>query len=481
MINIPFQLSVILPEIIIALSAMFILLVDLYIKDPEKKIIYALSQLSLLVTAIIIAKQSLESTQIVFNGMYISDNLASYLKLLSLISSSIVFIYAKPFLQKRSLLSGEYFSLSLFSLLGIMLMISGNNLLIIYMGLELLSLCLYALVAINRDNLLATEAAMKYFVLGALASGLLLYGMSMIYGITGSLDLNYIASEINQSNISPSILAFGLVFIVVGIAFKFGAVPFQMWVPDIYQGATLPMTMMISSVPKFASVALLIRILFHGLESSVEDWQQMLLIMALLSMLIGNIAAIAQTNIKRMLAYSTISHVGFIFFGFMSGTVNGVSASLFYVTCYALMSLAAFGSIIILSNKDKDFELIDDFKGLSHRNPTIAFLIMLTMLSLAGIPPTVGFYAKFSVLQAAIDANIIWPTIIAVIFALIGMYYYLRIIKIMYFDKPLSMKKIVVSRESVALLFINSGSLLILGLSPKYLMSIAALAASMSI
>ena len=333
MINIPFQLSVILPEIIIALSAMFILLVDLYIKDPEKKIIYALSQLSLLVTAIIIAKQSLESTQIVFNGMYISDNLASYLKLLSLISSSIVFIYAKPFLQKRSLLSGEYFSLSLFSLLGIMLMISGNNLLIIYMGLELLSLCLYALVAINRDNLLATEAAMKYFVLGALASGLLLYGMSMIYGITGSLDLNYIASEINQSNISPSILAFGLVFIVVGIAFKFGAVPFQMWVPDIYQGATLPMTMMISSVPKFASVALLIRILFQGLESSVEDWQQMLLIMALLSMLIGNIAAIAQTNIKRMLAYSTISHVGFIFFGFMSGTVNGVSASFFFFPC----------------------------------------------------------------------------------------------------------------------------------------------------
>ena len=254
-------------------------------------------------TAIVIARQSFEATQYVFNDMYVSDTLASFLKLLSLISTSIVFIYAKSYLQKKSLLSGEYFSLTLFALLGIMLMISGNNLLIIYMGLELLSLCLYALVAINRDNLLATEAAMKYFVLGALASCLLLYGMSMIYGITGSLDLRLIADGLNQIDISPSILAFGLVFIVVGIAFKFGAVPFQMWVPDIYQGATLPMTMMISSVPKFASAALLIRLLFQGMESVIADWQQMLLIMAILSMVIGNIAAIAQTNIKRMLAY----------------------------------------------------------------------------------------------------------------------------------------------------------------------------------
>ena len=305
--------------------------------------------------------------------------------------------------------------------------------------------------------------------------------MSMIYGITGSLDLRLIANGLNQIDISPSILAFGLVFIVVGIAFKFGAVPFQMWVPDIYQGATLPMTMMISSVPKFASAALLIRLLFQGMESVIADWQQMLLIMAILSMVIGNIAAIAQTNIKRMLAYSTISHVGFIFFGFMSGTVNGISASLFYVTCYALMTLAAFGSIIILSNKDKDFELIDDFKGLSQRNPSVAFLTMLTMLSMAGIPPTIGFYAKFSVLQAAIDVNIIWPSIIAVIMALVGMYYYLRIIKLMYFDKPTVAKKIKVSKELLGLLIINSGSLLVLGLSPKLLMSIAALAASLSI
>jgi len=481
MMSITSQLNVILPEIIIAVSAMFILLTDLYIKDSSKKIIYALSQLSLLLTAIVIARQSFEATQYVFNDMYVSDTLASFLKLLSLISTSIVFIYAKSYLQQKSLLSGEYFSLTLFALLGIMLMISGNNLLIIYMGLELLSLCLYALVAINRDNLLATEAAMKYFVLGALASGLLLYGMSMIYGITGSLDLRLIADGLNQIDISPSILAFGLVFIVVGIAFKFGAVPFQMWVPDIYQGATLPMTMMISSVPKFASAALLIRLLFQGMESVIADWQQMLLIMAILSMVIGNIAAIAQTNIKRMLAYSTISHVGFIFFGFMSGTVNGISASLFYVTCYALMTLAAFGSIIILSNKDKDFELIDDFKGLSQRNPSVAFLTMLTMLSMAGIPPTIGFYAKFSVLQAAIDVNIIWPSIIAVIMALVGMYYYLRIIKLMYFDKPTVAKKIKVSKELLGLLIINSGSLLVLGLSPKLLMSIAALAASLSI
>jgi len=358
-----------------------------------------------------------------------------------------------------------------------MLMISSHHLIMIYMGLELLSLCMYTLVALQRDNQNASEAAIKYFVLGALASGLLLYGMSMLYGFSGSLDISIIAMQIAQHNIEPSLLLFGTVFIVTGIAFKLGAVPFHMWVADVYQGATLPVTMLISSVPKFAAIAMVIRLLYIGLDSISTDWQQMLLIMAVLSVAIGNITAIAQTNIKRMLAYSTISHVGFIMLGFMSGSIIGVGSVLFYIACYVLMTLAAFGLLISISTKDSDIELINDLKGLNSRNSWAAGILMIVMLSMAGIPPTVGFYAKFSVLQSALSEGFVITAIFFVLMALIGMYYYLRIIRIMYFDAAVIKAKIKIPHDMVIVLAMNAGALVLLGIFPKLLMSLAALSA----
>jgi len=481
MTNIASHLFVILPELIISFMAMFILILDLYIKDKDRTLIFSLTQLTLLAAGVATAGFGFHEPRLAFNNMFVSDSLSLYLKSLSYISLSMVLIYSRTYLKQKKLWTGEFLSLSLFSLLGIMIMISSHNLLVMYMGLELLSLCLYSLVAIHRDNLNASEAAIKYFILGALASGLLLYGMSMLYGFSGSLDLSVIAALISENNIEPSLLVFGLVFIVVGIAFKLGAVPFQMWVPDVYQGAPLPVTMLISSVPKFAAVAMVIRLLFIGLEGVSADWEQMLLIMALLSMAIGNITAIAQINIKRMLAYSTISHVGFILLGLMSGSIIGLSAALFYTACYVLMTLAAFGLIISISSKDADIELIDDLKGLNSRNSWAAGILMISMLSMAGIPPTVGFYAKFTVLQSALNEGFPVAVIFAVLMTLIGMYYYLRIIKIMYFDTPVKKNKIHISYDMVWALTINAAGLLILGILPKSLMSFAALSAFISL
>jgi len=481
MTNIASHLFVILPELIISFMAMFILILDLYIKDKDRTLIFSLTQLTLLAAGVATAGFGFHEPRLAFNNMFVSDSLSLYLKSLSYISLSMVLIYSRTYLKQKKLWTGEFLSLSLFSLLGIMIMISSHNLLVMYMGLELLSLCLYSLVAIHRDNLNASEAAIKYFILGALASGLLLYGMSMLYGFSGSLDLSVIAALISENNIEPSLLVFGLVFIVVGIAFKLGAVPFQMWVPDVYQGAPLPVTMLLSSVPKFAAIAMVIRLLFIGLEGVSADWEQMLLIMALLSMAIGNITAIAQTNIKRMLAYSTISHIGFILLGLMSGSVIGLSAALFYIACYVLMTLAAFGLIISISSKDADIELIDDLKGLNSRNSWAAGILMISMLSMAGIPPTVGFYAKFTILQSALNEGFPTAVIFAVLMALIGMYYYLRIIKIMYFDVPVKKNKIHISYDMVLALTINAAGLIILGILPKSLMSFAALSTFISL
>ena len=476
MSNIISELNLLSPEIFIAVMTMFILLVGLFVDDKNKHVSYSLSQFTLLSAGLITASLGFSQPQFAFNDMFIFDSLALFLKMMSYITLSIVLIYSRKYMLQRNLLSGEYFSLSFFALLGVMIMISSKNLLLMYMGLELLSLSLYALIALNRDDKKSNEAAMKYFVLGALASGLLLYGMSMLYGYSGSLDLYTIGNVIQTQEINPELLVFGLVFIVVGIAFKLGAVPFQMWVPDVYEGSITPVTMMISSVPKFAAVAMLIRFLFQGLDYLVVDWQQMLLIMAILSMVVGNITAIAQKKIKRMLAYSTISHIGFILLGFYVGTIDGVQAAIFYLTTYMIMTLAVFGLIIILSSPRKSIEFIDDLKGLSQSHPWEAFLMMIVMFSLAGIPPTIGFYAKFSVLQVVIDKDIIWPTLIAVISALIGMYYYLRIIRYMYFEKPT--KKINTSKNApmLSILTINAGGLLVLGVFPKTLMSISALA-----
>ncbi len=477
MINLEQNLLVILPELIIACTAITILLTDLFIKDINRTLIYSLTQFSLLLAAIATAGYGFHEQKLAFNNMFVSDSLSLYLKSLSYISLSMVLIYSRNYLKEKKLWTGEFLSLTLFSLLGIMLMISSHHLIMIYMGLELLSLCMYTLVALQRDNQNASEAAIKYFVLGALASGLLLYGMSMLYGFSGSLDISIIAMQIAQHNIEPSLLLFGTVFIVTGIAFKLGAVPFHMWVADVYQGATLPVTMLISSVPKFAAIAMVIRLLYIGLDSISTDWQQMLLIMAVLSVAIGNITAIAQTNIKRMLAYSTISHVGFIMLGFMSGSIIGVGSVLFYIACYVLMTLAAFGLLISISTKDSDIELINDLKGLNSRNSWAAGILMIVMLSMAGIPPTVGFYAKFSVLQSALSEGFVITAIFFVLMALIGMYYYLRIIRIMYFDAAVIKAKIKIPHDMVIVLAMNAGALVLLGIFPKLLMSLAALSA----
>jgi NADH-quinone oxidoreductase subunit N len=349
------------------------------------------------------------------------------------------------------------------------------------MGLELLSLCLYTLVALDRDNPRATEAAMKYFVLGALASGMLLYGMSMIYGVTGSLNISEVGSALLNGVPDHAVLILGLVFIVAGIAFKFGAVPFHMWVPDVYQGSPTAITLLIGTVPKLAAFAFVMRLLVQGLYVLAIDWQGMLIIMAVLSISIGNLAAIAQTNLKRMLAYSTISHVGFILYGIFSASSNGYASSMFYVTAYVLMALAGFGMILLLSRKGFEAEELDDLKGLNQRSPWHAFLMLLVMFSMAGVPPTIGFYAKFTVLQAALQAGFVWLVVFAVLMAVVGAFYYLRVVKLMYFDDPLDKNPIVPQADMNMVLSVNALALLALGMMPQRLMDICSYAISNSL
>jgi NADH-quinone oxidoreductase subunit N len=370
-------------------------------------------------------------------------------------------------------LTGEFFCLVLFATLGMMVMISASHFLTLYIGLELLSLSLYALVALRRDSLMATEAAMKFFVLGALASGFLLYGMSMVYGATGSLHVHKVAEVITGGVSNHEVLVVGLVFIVAGIAFKLSAAPFHMWAPDVYQGAPTAITLFIGSAPKLAAFAFVMRLLIDGLGDLVADWQGMLVILAVLSLAVGNIAAIAQTNIKRMLAYSTISHMGFVILGFISADWNGYSSALFYVITYVLMTLGIFALIMILCRNGFEAEEISDFKGLSKRNAWYAFLTMILMFSLAGIPPMVGFYAKLAVLQAVVNAGFVWIAVVAVIFSLIGAFYYLRIVKLMYFDAPETDEPITVRSDVKLLISVNGLAVLLLGIFPQSLMGLS--------
>jgi NADH-quinone oxidoreductase subunit N len=392
-----------------------------------------------------------------------------------------VLIYSRGYITERGMYRGEYYVLTLFAMLGMMVMISGQSMLTLYMGLELLSLCLYSLVALDRDNARATEAAMKYFVLGALASGMLLYGMSMLYGMTGSLDISQISGAILNGVPDRSVLILGLVFVVAGLAFKLGAVPFHMWLPDVYHGAPTSITLLIGSAPKFAAFALVMRLLIQALQGMVADWQGMLIIMAVLSIAIGNITAIAQTNLKRMLAYSAISHIGFLLFGFMSGTLNGFVASMLYVSVYVLMTLGGFGMILLLSRKGFESENLDDLKGLSTRSPWYAFVMLLLMFSMAGVPPTIGFYAKFAVLQAALQAGMVKLVVFAVLMAVIGAFYYLRVVKLMYFDEPHDNTPIRPQPDMALVLSVNGLLLLALGLMPQRLMEICAYAVLRSI
>ena len=460
------------PEIFLLIMACVVLVVDVYLKDEERNATYVLSQLSLLAAMLLISLKGSDARVIAFNGTYVSDGLANVLKLFILGIVTMVFVYSRQYLQQRNIFKGEFYVLGLFGALGMMIMVSAHHFLSLYLGLELLSLSLYAMVAFDRDNPRASEAAMKYFVLGAIASGMLLYGMSMIYGSTGSLNIADVSQAIAQQKESNVVMIFGLVFMIIGLSFKLGAVPFHMWLPDVYQGAPTIVTSYIASAPKIAGFALFIRLIVEGMGGFVHDWQGMLIIMSVLSMALGNIVAIAQTNLKRMLAYSTISHVGFIMLGLLSGTPEGYSAAMFYTLTYALMSLGGFGMIILLARTGFEAEDINDFKGLNQRSPWFAFMMLIVMFSMAGVPPTVGFWAKLSVLEAVINVDMLWLALVAVFFSIIGVYYYLSVVKVMYFDEPEDTAPIVQQRDMQIAISANGLAVLLLGIYPSALMSL---------
>ncbi|MFV1983041.1 MAG: NADH-quinone oxidoreductase subunit NuoN [Thiohalomonadales bacterium] len=461
----------ILPEIFILSMACIIMVVDLYVSQENRGITYMLSQFTLVVAGIIIFLLPTTQAVYAFNNTIVHDQMSDILKIVVFICTFAVFLYSKEYLRERDIFKGEFFVLALFSVLGMMILISAHNLLTIYLGLELMSLSLYAMVALHRDSSVATEAAMKYFILGAIASGMLLYGMSLLYGITGSLDLAEINNSLSQTD-NKLIVAFTIVFLIVGVAFKLGAVPFHMWVPDVYDGAPTAVTIFIGTAPKLAAFAMLIRLLVDTLGPLHSQWQDILIILAILSMAVGNIVAIAQVNLKRMLAYSTISHVGFLLLGVISGTQQGYAASMFYTIVYVVMSLGGFGMILFMSRAGFEADKLDDLKGLNERSPWFAFVMLVFMFSMAGVPPFLGFWGKWFVLKEIVSVDLIWLAVVAVLFSVIGAYYYIRIIKIMYFDKAESTDKIISSTDVRLLLSSNALAVLALGIYPTTLLVI---------
>ena len=471
----PSELIFALPELFLLSAISIILIFDLFASERLKPITYYLTQLSLIITGWLVFDLIGESATI-FSGTFVLDTMGSTFKVFIMGFAIIALVYTRHYLKVHELLRNEYFILALMSILGMMVMVSGHSLLTLYMGLEIMSLSLYALIASARDRSVAIEAALKYFVLGAIASGLLLYGMSMIYGITGSLDIAQISNFARASTLASQqtlILNFGLVFLVIGVAFKLGAVPFHMWVPDVYQGSPTSVTMFLSTVPKIAAIALLIRLLIDGLGDLQHYWSDLLMIIAVLSIALGSLVALMQSNIKRMLAYSTISHIGFVLLGFVTGVVEGYGAAVFYVLVYILMSLAAFGSIIALNKSGFEADQISDYQGLSKHSPWFALIILVVMLSMAGVPPFIGFYSKLFILQQVIAEGYVILAVIAVVFAVISAYYYLQIIKTMYFDD--ADKEITVSAplDMRVVLSINGILILLVGLMPSFWMSLS--------
>jgi len=462
------------PEIFVVCMACLVLVVDLYLSDDSRIVTYLLSQATLLGAAILTVSLHGSASEMTFNGMFISDDMSDVLKVFIYLITAVVFLYSREYLYVRDQLKGEFFILGLFAVTGMMVMVSAYSLLTLYLGLELLSLCLYAMVALHRDSIPASEAAMKYFVLGAIASGMLLYGMSMIYGATGSLGITEVGNAVRQSASNDIVLLFGLTFVVVALAFKLGAVPFHMWLPDVYHGAPTPVTLFITAAPKVAAFAMVIRLLTDGLGGLHLQWQEMLIVLSVLSITIGNVVAIAQTNIKRMLAYSTISHVGFLLLGILAGTPAGNAASMFYVLAYAIMSLAAFGMIMLLSRTGFEADQLEDFKGLNERSPWFAFVMLVVMFSMAGVPPTVGFYAKLAVLQAVIDVGMVWLAVFAVLFSVVGAFYYLRVVKFMYFDRADDDTPLAANTDMRAAMSVNGLIVLALGIYPSALMTLCA-------
>jgi len=459
------------PEIFILALASTILVVDLYLEESRKGVNHALTLIGLLIAIGITAAVGGTGRQVVLDGTYVRDDMSDVLKVTIFIVAIFAFVYAKDFLRDRGMLSGEYYVLGLFSVLGMLIMVSANSFLTVYLGLELLALCLYALVAFDRDSRGGAEAAMKYFVLGAIGSGMLLYGISMIYGATGSLDFGTVARAVAEQGMENKVLVFGLAFLVVGIGFKFGAVPFHMWVPDVYEGAPLPVALLLGSAPKIAAFGVAMRLLVDGLGGLQVHWQGMLILLSVLSMTLGNLAAIAQSNIKRMLAYSTVSHVGFIFLGVLAGTPQAYASAMFYAIVYALMAAGAFGVLVLLSRRGFDPEQLDDLKGLNERDSWHAAMMALLMFSMAGVPPTVGFMAKLFVLEAVVRVDLTWLAVVAVVFSIIGAFYYVRIVKLMYFDKPETDVPLAAGAGTRLAVSLNGLLMLALGLFPATLLS----------
>jgi NADH-quinone oxidoreductase subunit N len=475
-------------EIFLVVAASAILLIDMFLSAGKRSITYYLSLLTLAAcAAFTMVDFNAGTTVYTFSNMFVSDPMSNLLKLFSYGAVALTLIYSRSYATDRGMLSGnlggEFYVLALFALAGQMVMISGNNFLTIYLGLELMSLSLYALVALRRDNAKATEAAMKYFILGAMASGFLLYGISMLYGATGSLDLTTVAQAAASGSVKPTILVFGLVFMVAGLAFKLGVVPFHMWVPDVYQGSPTAVTLLLGGAPKLAAFAICIRLLVEGLLPRAFDWQQMLLVLAVMSLAIGNLTAIAQTNLKRMLAYSTIAQMGFVLLGLLAGVVfvdgtpnhsgasDAYSSAMFYVITYVMTTLGSFGAIMLLARAGFEAEELSDFKGLSKRSPWFATVMSILMFSLAGVPPMLGFAAKFSVLQAVLGTGQVWLTVVAVMFSLIGAFYYLRVVKMMWFDEPTDNNALVVNTDMRVVLSLNGLAIVALGLFPGALLS----------
>jgi NADH-quinone oxidoreductase subunit N len=474
------SLQPVLPEMVLLAAACAILLIDLVLSDARRHFAYWLTQGTLAVCAwITLTTADIEPVRLL-HGLVVDDMLSDLLKFLSYFAVSLMLFYSRGYLADRGLFRGETFVLTLFALLGMMVMISAGSFVTLYLGLELQALSLYAMVAMHRRSNEASEAAMKYFVLGALASGMLLYGMSMVYGATGTLDVYAVAQLLLAGGGNRLIVLFGLVFVVSGIAFKLGAAPYHMWVPDVYHGAPTAVTLFIGTAPKLAAFAFMLRLLAIALAGFEFDWQGMLLVLSLLSMILGNVIAIAQTNIKRMLAYSTIANMGFMLLGFLAANLNGYSAAMFYVLAYVLTSLASFGVVLLLARDGFEADRIDDFKGLNQRSPWWAFIMLLVMFSLAGIPPTVGFYAKFSVLEAAVNAGFTWLAVVAVMASLVGAFYYLRVVKLMYFDDATDTAPIAARGDNRWLLSANGLALLVFGVLPQPLMGLCVVALAQS-
>ncbi len=458
-------------EILLAASACVILLVDLFLPERRRIVTYWLALAALLATALTLLYTAPDGRAVLLSGAYVTDSLSQLLKLFTCGVVAVTFLYSRDYLRHRDLFKGEYYVLGLFATLGIFAMISAHSMLSLYLGLELMSLSLYTMVAFNRDNPMSAEAAMKYFILGAIASGCFLYGTSILYGMTGTFDLGELARRSAELDALSLPLLVGLSFILVGVAFKFGAVPFHMWLPDVYQGASTPVTLFIGTAAKIASLAMIFRVLVEGLGPLQASWSDMLVVLAVLSMALGNIVAIAQANLKRMLAYSTISHVGFILLGILAGTAAGYQAAVYYTLAYVIMSAAAFGMIILLSREGFEAEELEDFRGLSARSPWFAAIMLIVMFSMAGVPPLLGFYAKFAVLAAVVEVGRTWLAVAGVVFSVIGAFYYLRVVKLMYFDAPQDQHPLVAGRDFRVVLSLNGLAILALGIFPQLLLA----------